>query len=97
MSAKPLFIIPTGSMSKADMTRVRAIGICCVECSSVSTIRFEQPPFSGNWKPSQVAALKLMKAILAKNDAELDENYSVRKLQAWFARILAEQADSSLK
>lgn len=60
----PLLIIQTKTMSKADITRLRANGFCVVESDAPNSIRFVDPPISRTWTTEEEAAIQLARVLL---------------------------------
>ncbi len=60
----PLLIIQNGTMSKEDITRLRANGLCVVENKNPQSIRFLDPPRSNNWTLEEEAAIQLARVLL---------------------------------
>ena len=51
-------------MSKADITRLRANGLCVVENKQPQLIRFIDPPLSQDWTQQEEAAIQLARILL---------------------------------
>lgn len=62
---KPLVVLQTGTVSKADIKRLRNNGLCVIESDDPSSVRFKEPPPFG-YSAAETAAIQLFRYVMAK-------------------------------
>lgn len=60
---KPVMILPKDAVTRADIRELRRNGICVVEATDPSLVRFVDPPPQG-YSAQERAAIQLARAIL---------------------------------
>lgn len=63
-SIQPIVILQTGTMSKADMKRMRDCGLCVVESKMPSAVRFLDAPVQYDYSIQERAAIELSRVLL---------------------------------
>jgi hypothetical protein len=61
---KPLIVIKTGTVTKADISRLRKSGLCAIESSDPQAIRYLEPPPLG-YGEQEAAAIKLFRHVMS--------------------------------
>lgn len=71
-----LFLVKTGTLSRADIKRAeRLCGICIVECSEPEAARYSEPPIGADIEHQAKTALDLLNWIIAQpNDTAMYRN-----------------------
>lgn len=80
--AKPVIILPTGKVSKADIRMLRKNGLCVIEAEDPSLIRFLEPP-PGDYGPQEKAAIATCRHLMGQC-----EYLNGREIKALFANFI---------
>ncbi len=80
---RPVIIIPRKTVTKKDIELLRDNGICVVEATDPSLVRFIEPPPEG-YSVQELAAIKLSRYLLGPNNEYSRDRDSIGALYAHF-------------
>ena len=84
---KPIIVLPKGEVTKRDIKKLNDNGLCVVEASDPSKVRFIDPPPEG-YSVQERAAIELFRVLVAKpgfsiNRSGLTEMYVEVLMRGW--------------
>lgn len=90
---KQFLVVIRGSMSQADIKRLRKAGLCVVECDSLLDVSFRN--VDGDMTLQDRAALKTLHEYL--NHPNNHDTWTRNSMRSYFASILLGMAPLSVK
>jgi len=73
---KPVIILPIGKVTRKDIRELRKNNFCVIEAEDPGAVRFLEPPLHG-YSANEVAAMKLCRYLLSKNNQYSLDRYAI--------------------